>query len=71
MSSANKCFAPGDRGTSEMSFIYNSDSSRRSTDPCGTPDLTGSQVEEHPLKTTRWKWFDKEQIIQRKMIDGF
>ena len=54
MSSANiRMFVPEEKERDAKSLIYERNNRGPKTEPWGTPDLTGSQGEEAPPRTTR------------------
>jgi len=53
---------------SETSLMYRRKSKGPRTVPCGTPDVTGSQVDWDPFTTTRCLRLDKKELIQLSVL---
>ena len=47
-----------------MSLRYTENSNGPRMDPCGTPEITGSQDENDPLRTTRCRRVVKKHLSQ-------
>ena len=52
----------------ETSLMYRRKSKGPGTVPCGTPDVTGSQVDWDPFTITRCLRLDKKEMIQSSVL---